>query len=437
MSENIRTTYSICPICGKQVVAEVIKKDDGVYLEKNCPEHGDFSVLIWKNKIDILSWYGEVETIKPGENSQCPEFCAENGLCSEHQSSTCCTLFEVTERCNLKCKFCFANKEDSNDKSIDEICKEMKQVIVKGETLLQLSGGEPTMRDDLPQIVTAARELGCKYVQLNTNGIRLAEDEDYVKKLSDAGLSFVFMQFDGIDDEIYVNLRGKPLFALKEKAIDNCAKYNLGVTLVPTIVPGVNSMHIGEILRYGVMRSPSVRGVHFQPVGHLGRIPSIPQNNSRFTLDELLFEVENQSGGLIKTGNLQPAQCDHPMCGFHGDFIVKKDRTLYPLTVKRNDTPGCCCGVENPASRKREFVGRRWKRAEVSPSSSQSCVEDLSNMDYFLSRVSSHGFTITSMAFQDAGNIDIERLRMCRLHVAKNGKLIPFCVNYLTLWTDD
>ena len=196
-------------------------------------------------------------------------------------------------------------------------------------------------------------------------------------------------------------------------------------------------MHIGEILRYGVMRSPAVRGVHFQPVGHLGRIPLTPQNSSRFTLDELLFEVENQSGGLVKAENLQPAQCDHPMCGFHGDFIVKKDRTLYPMTVRRSDTPGCCCGVENPATRKREFVGRRWKRAEISPSSSQPCVEDLSNMDYFVSRVSSHGFTITSMAFQDAGNIDIERLRMCRLHVAKNGKLIPFCVNYLTLWTDD
>ncbi|HCS74399.1 MAG TPA: radical SAM protein, partial [Clostridiales bacterium] len=194
--------------------------------------------------------------------------------------------------------------------------------------------------------ITAARELGCKYIQLNSNGIRLAEDESYVKKLADAGLSFVFMQFDGIDDEVYLKLRGKQLFATKEKAIENCGKYGLGVTLVPTIVPGINSMQIGDILRYGIMRSPTIRGVHFQPVGHLGRIPSIPENHSRFTLDELLFEIEEQTKGLVKAENLLPSHCDHPLCGFHGDFIIRGGKTLYPLSKKRNDIAPCSCGID-------------------------------------------------------------------------------------------
>lgn len=72
-----------------------------------------------------------------------------------------------------------------------------------GKTLLQLSGGEPTVRDDLPEIVAYAKQVGCKYVQLNSNGMRLAEDEAFVKRLADAGLSFVFMQFDGVDDVVY------------------------------------------------------------------------------------------------------------------------------------------------------------------------------------------------------------------------------------------
>ena len=80
-----------------------------------------------------------------------------------------------------------------------------------GKTLLQLSGGEPTVRDDLPEIVAYAKQAGCKYVQLNSNGLRLAEDEAFVKRLADAGLSFVFMQFDGVDDAVYEKLRRRPM----------------------------------------------------------------------------------------------------------------------------------------------------------------------------------------------------------------------------------
>lgn len=435
--KKIRTTYSICPICGKRIPAEILIKDDGAYLDKTCAEHGNFSVLIWKNRSDILSWYGDTEPAALTENDLCPEYCAKNGLCPEHKSSTCCTLLEVTERCNLNCRFCFANKKNGHDITLDKIKDEISSFVKPGKTLVQLSGGEPTLRDDLPEIIKTALDLGCKYVQLNSNGIRLAEDENYVKAIAEAGLSFVFLQFDGTDDEVYSKLRGKKLFAIKEMAIENCAKNNLGVTLVPTIVPGVNNMQIGEMLRYGIMRSPAVRGVHFQPVGYLGRVPSTPDNESRFTLDELMYEIEKQTGGMIKSKNLQPAQSDHPLCGFHGDFIVTKNRKLYPLTVKRSDAPACCCAIEDTATRKREFIGRRWKRIESSDGNTEFFSEDLSDMDRFLSSVTSNGFTVTSMAFQDAGNIDIERLQMCRLHVAKEGKLIPFCVNYLTLWADD
>ena len=44
-----------------------------------------------------------------------------------------------------------------------------------GEPLLQLSGGEPTLRDDRPELIRYAKEAGCSYVQTNTNGIRLAQ----------------------------------------------------------------------------------------------------------------------------------------------------------------------------------------------------------------------------------------------------------------------
>jgi uncharacterized radical SAM superfamily Fe-S cluster-containing enzyme len=294
---------------------------------------------------------------------------------------------------------------------------------VPGKTLVQLSGGEPTVRDDLPGIVAAAKEAGCKYVQLNTNGIRLAQDAEYLESLARAGLSFVFMQFDGTNDDIYGALRGKPLLEVKQRAIENCARFNAGVTLVPTIVPGINTQDIGNIIRFAVSQAPAVRGVHFQPVSYFGRIPAAPSDSGRFTLDELLDAIEKQAGELVPADSLSPSRCDHPLCGFHGDYIVMQDNTLRAL---HNAKKGCC--TPTTADQNRAFIARKWKRPSAERSSGEARIDTL---DGFLSRVRSHSFTITAMAFQDAGNLDIERLRRCSLHVFDDGRFVPFCAYYI------
>lgn len=436
-----RETYSVCPVCLKRVSAKLVERGERTYIDKSCPEHGDFSTLVWNGRYDLLDWYGCAESVKEGENTHCPNNC---GICPDHVSDTCCVLFEVTERCNLNCTYCFADNSGKPDKSVEELKAQMRDFVVPGKTLVQLSGGEPTVRDDLPDIVRAAKELGCKYVQLNSNGIRLAEDEDYVRRLAEAGLSFVFMQFDGTNDAVYMKLRRHPLFSVKEKAIENCSRFGVGVTLVPTLVPGVNVSETGNILKYAVGRSPAVRGVHFQPVTYMGHIPNLPDDAARLPLDELIWQIESQSDGLVKAENLLPSACDHPMCGFHGDFAVQEDGTLFPLSSKRDeDSAACCCGAESAATKNREFVARRWKRsgAEIAEKKEGSCCccccgetkkPDMGDLDYFLERVRTHGFTVTAMAFQDAANLDIERLRRCSLHVYSEGKLKPFCSNYLT-----
>ena len=75
--------------------------------------------------------------------------------------------------------------------------------------VIQLSGGEPTVREDLPEIIRLARSYGFGFVQINTNGLRLSEDPAYARQLREAGLSSVFLQFDGTRDEIYRKLRGR------------------------------------------------------------------------------------------------------------------------------------------------------------------------------------------------------------------------------------
>lgn len=425
----LQNTRSICPVCLKQIPAERIRREKEVFIRKNCEEHGDFESIIWRGFSEFDNWVNPKDNIEM-DNTNCPDDC---GLCSNHLQKTCCVLINITDRCNLNCSFCLANQGNKNNvPTLEEIQNSLSKIIEKDKTLLQLSGGEPTMRDDLPEIIKLARNTGAKYVQLNTNGIRLAEDIQFVKQLAEAGLSFVFMQFDGTDDAIYEKLRNRKLLEIKKQAIENCSAFNIGVTLVPTVVRNINLNNIGEIIRFAISQSPKVRGIHFQPVSFFGKIPHLPENSDRITLDELVYEIEKQSEGLIKAQNILPSSCDHPLCGFHGDFIVEKNN-LIPLLNRENASIESCCN-SNAAEKNRNFVARRWLRPSTNQENSNSCCGNLQDMDYFLKQIKNNGFTITSMAFQDAGNIDFSRLRKCSFHVFENDKLIPFCAYNRTSW---
>jgi hypothetical protein len=225
-----------------------------------------------------------------------------------------------------------------------------------------------------------------------------------------------------------------------------CDKYNIGVTLVPTIVRGINDHQIGDVIRLGASLSPAVRGVHFQPVSYIGRYPFSPAGEDRFTLDELYASIGEQTD--MDLSCLLPSRCDHPLCGFHGSFIVE-DGVLVPLG--RADTAED--SGQTSARQNREYVGRRWKReredcegaaqeggdaatpgsARCGEDSPEACCETESeSFDAFLRKVKKHGFTVSAMAFQDAMNLDVERLRLCSLRVYREGALVPFCVRYMT-----
>ena len=185
-------------------------------------------------------------------------------------------LLEVTQRCDLGCPICFASAgvDAPSDPDLSEIRLWYETMLRAGGPYnVQLSGGEPCQRDDLPEIIRLGRDLGFSYFQLNTNGLRLAADLPYLQALKDAGLSVVYLQFDGTDDAIYRTIRGRDLLTLKETAIRNCEQLEIGVVLVPTVVPGVNAGDLGAIIRFALDHYPTVRAVHLQPVAYFGRYP--------------------------------------------------------------------------------------------------------------------------------------------------------------------
>lgn len=432
---RIKKTWSVCPVCLERIPAELVIHDGSWYMEKACTKHGKFSAVIWRGSEPSLAGWGNY---RPPEESEadiphCPDDC---GLCEKHLQGTCCVLVEVTDRCNLRCPVCFAESGDREcrpDKSAAALQKDFEYLIDKDCKFIQLSGGEPTVRDDLPEIVSAAKRAGATSVQLNSNGLRLGKEPGFTKLLAEAGLDFVFMQFDGLEDEIYMRLRGRPLLAEKLEAVRICGENGIGVTLVPTVVPGVNDSQIGEIIRFGLKNSPFVRGVHFQPVSYFGRYPEPPKDEDRITLPEIISAIERQTDGLIRQSDLAPSACDHPRCGFHGDFVVMPDKLL-SLTAMNTPSAAasdCCCNQAGEALRNRNFVARRWKRNLAMENEAASSA-DIMDFDTFLARVAANGFTVTGMAFQDAYNLDLERLRRCSLHVYDEGRIIPFCAKYLT-----
>ncbi|MCL1834878.1 MAG: radical SAM protein [Oscillospiraceae bacterium] len=435
-AQRVRKTLSVCPVCLKRIDAEVVKRGDDYYIEKRCPDHGRFRAVVWRGDAPSYEEWGAGYAPPAADKNSlpaCPDGC---GLCEGHLQKTCCALVEVTTRCDLGCPVCFAQsgscEEGGEDPTITELRDIFNRLATAGNTFVQLSGGEPTIRDDLPEIIAAAKEAGCETIQLNTNGIRLGRDPQYAGELREAGLSFVFMQFDGTEDGIYEKLRGRPLLDVKKAAIANCSRALLGVTLVPTLVPGVNSHNIGEIISFAIAGSPAVRGVHFQPISYFGRYPRSEGEPGRITLPELLRDIEFQTKGKLKVKDFAPSSCDHPYCGFHGDFAILPNDMILRLTKKN---ASCCPPTGDEHLKNRRFVSRRWNRESATEEIGATGAEsepDMNDMGAFLSRIKSHGFTITAMAFQDAYTLDIERLRRCSLHVIKDGKTLPFCSAYLT-----
>jgi uncharacterized radical SAM superfamily Fe-S cluster-containing enzyme len=286
-----------------------------VYLEKSCPEHGDPGrVLLWKNYPKTYLEWSRPGGLHASETRKhltdaaqgCPRDC---GPCPNHGQDTCAAVLEVTRRCDRKCRVCFAASEKAPADPSQSVIERMLRTLLDsaGPCPVQLSGGEPTLRNDLPQIVALARKMGLNHVQVNTNGIRIAEDADYAAALRDAGVSVIFLQFDGLSDAVYRRLRGAPLLDLKLRAIERCAELKLGVILVPTLARNVNEDQIGAILQFAKKWIPTVKGVHFQPMAYLGRYPRTPRNQDRVLISDVLKAIEDQTGGELVAENLIPS----------------------------------------------------------------------------------------------------------------------------------
>ena len=455
----ITTIQTICPQCYQVIQGHYIEKDGQVFLAKTCPVHGDFSTFIAPSVSEYLEWTSRPTVNIPPkaprligadeetEGSQCPLHC---GLCNNHLQTPCCVLIEITQRCNQHCPYCFAcSEEDKEDPietalSLSVLDKKFDLLLELGEERpfnIQLSGGEPTLRDDLPEILRLARSKGFPYLQINTNGKRLANEKGYAQRLKDAGASVIFLQFDATNDKVYRELRGESLWETKQKAIEACREAGLPVTLVPTLVRNVNMDQISPMLDFLWSNLDIVAGIHFQPVSFFGRFPGdlrVQSEENKVTLFELLNEIEVASKGKIFAKDLAPMNTGHTLCGFHGTFLRERDGEI-SLLKEPEESKSCCCSKEplDTITSDRGFVLNKWGGKGEKLNQDTNFSKGSSGFDEFLGYARSNMFTISAMAFQDLMSLDGERLKRCRVHVlAQDDRIIPFC-SYNTLYREE
>jgi hypothetical protein len=431
-------TISICSTCLRKVEAKIIFENDQVYMVKTCMKHGKEKVLI---STDIEYYKLCREFIKPSEMPQrwntpikygCPYDC---GLCPDHEQHSCLTLLEITERCNLKCPICFAESSPNKGtfRTLESI-KFMLDNIVANEKepdIIQISGGEPTIHPQFFDILDMVKKTPTKHIMVNTNGLKIATDKEFVKKLAKYKPGFeIYLQFDSFEKEALEELRGIDLRDIRQKAIDNLNEYNISTTLVVVLKKGLNDHEVGKIIQYG-LKQKCVRGVTFQPVQIAGRVENFNPETDRLTLSEVRQMIIDQSG-VFGEKDVVPVPC-HPDSLAMG-YAFKKDDVVTPLTgmVDKNilleGERNTIVFEQDENIRKMIF---KLFSLNHSPQSSALSLKDLLCC---LPKVNLPGkigydnvFRVIIMQFQDAHNFDVRSVKKSCVHIAHpDGRIIPF-----------
>ncbi len=474
----LKKPRSLCPNCHKIIDAAVVEEDSKVWLEKSCKEHGSFREVYWSDaemfrRAEKYSVEGK-GVANPAINIDpakvvCPYNC---GLCTRHKSQTALGNVFVTNRCNKRCRYCFAGVDNIKrngfvyEPSFEQI-KGMLHTLRNERPVpteaVQFTGGEPTLRNDMLDIVREAVKAGFKYILLNTNGIMFALDPDLPKKYKEAGVNVVYMSFDGITEK--TNPKNHKYIP---KIIENCRKANLPITLVPTLINGVNDHEIWNIVRFALDNIDIVRSVNFQPVSFVGTMAGSLKNErkrikQRITIPDLVKKLEEQSNGAIPAKGFYPITSVAPIsaiisgvrggkpvpeftCGTHcgeATYVFKDGEKIVPVSEfididaffrlmkelsaeKLNTAVGKVRATAKLYQKIDEIADKKKMPKNIDLTS--TLIGLLTNNTKVLDKFHWDSLMIGAMHFMDAYNYDVDRVQRCVIHYAvPDGRIIPLC----------
>jgi len=411
---------------------------------KRCPEHGAQRVLI-ADDIDYYKRAREIFVKTPEQVTRyntpvrygCPYDC---GICPDHEQHGCTLLIEVTDACNLRCPTCYAmsGPERQTHRSLEQI-ERMLDLAVRNEeepSIVQISGGEPTIHPQFFEIMDAARSRPIQHLMINTNGIRIAREAGFAERLKEYEPNLeIYLQFDSFRREALQVLRAADTRRVHQLALAKLNALNIATTLVVTVRRGVNDDELGEIIEFARAQA-CVRGVTFQPVQAAGRLEQYEGGfdceRDRLTLTEVRRRILEQSD-LFAPEDILPVPC-------HADSIamayaLKLDDKFVPLTGLIDPEVLVEGGRNTIVYEKEEVI--REKLFDLfsthhSPESQAGAMNDLLAAvpaPESLSKLSyANIFRLLIVQFIDAHSFDLRSIRKTCVHIVHpDGKrVIPF-----------
>lgn len=473
-----KLTQSLCPECSGIIEAFLSEEAGKVVMEKSCPEHGFFRDIVYSDAklyYKMEEWsFGDnrgVENPAVPDAQECPTDC---GLCSMHSSHTGLANIDLTNRCNLTCPVCFANANVAGylyEPDRDQV-RLMLQALrderpVSGR-IVQFSGGEPTIATHWFDALRMAREMGFSHVQCASNGIKFA-DPEFTLQSKEAGLHTIYLQFDGVTDDIYRRTRGQALMDIKVKAIENIRKAGMKICFVPTVVKGINDHQVGDILKFALENIDVVSAISYQPVSFTGRINRRELEEKRYTMSDLAHDVNRQTGICDPYNDWFPLACVHPFsklasalrgeltthltphphCSLGTYLFVDKNKQATPVT-RFIDVGAFLQDMDRLAQKAAAARIKLFSKINAWQSFRKHFHEDrapegltfakfletlqgLMDKRYGRGEKEKEGFTfktlmVAGMHFMDHYNYDVERVKRCVIHyAAPDGRIYPFC----------
>ena len=453
MREYLTTTQSTCRTCRRLVPAQIFIETGEAWLQKECPEHGRQKARIYGDaeaylKLGHFHRQASVPLSFATKATGCPDSC---GLCPEHEQHTCLPILEITDHCNWDCPICLVTNPGGHHWTREETAHVLEGLIrSEGQIdVLNLSGGEPTLNPNFRGIVeecVTRKEI--LRVSVSTNGSVLVREPELLRFLAQRHV-IISLQFDGLSDDIYQALRGRPLLAEKRRLVEMCGELDTPMSLTATVARGINDDRLAEIADL-LFQHDHILSVMFQPAAYAGAAARIGRPAGAVTIPEVITALKGAGGGAVLPDDFSPLPCSHPACFSLAFYLKVEDGHHVP--IKQMVNAGRYLDlIQNRAifgtdvesfERVSDAVYELWSGpAALSPDSQKALgairklLTAATTGDGYSPQkaltVAEHSVkSIFIHQFMDPETFDLSRARKCcQVYPQRDGRLIPVCVH--------
>lgn len=428
-------TRGLCPECLREVPSALFEEDGRIWIAQRCPRHGEARALLASDAGE----YRRLRQYTPERVGGC--CCGPGDSCGK--PPVCVLLLEITQACNLRCPTCYADAHGHDFMTVEEARGRLDSFFRMQSTLdvLMLSGGEPTIHPQFAEILAMVLEYPVGRVLVNTNGLRIHQDDRMVAVLAEHRRRVeLFFSFSSFRPEVHERLYGRDLRTEKLSALVRAREAGLFTTLVPTIERGVNDDEIGDLYRFALSHD-NVNGLNFQPVMNAGRYQHEYAPVERMTLTGVLQALEEQTDGALRSGDFVGLPCSHPdCCAITYGFLDAERAHIEPLPrhldiaryLELFSDRISFSGLVGSAARRvwsdmSRMRGRRTLR-DLALLFARGGVRDLVPLLGDPEALGKRILRVVVKPFMDAHTYDVRRIdQCCTMILTEGGKAVSFC----------